>query len=186
MTIPGWLVEFLVTVRHAQLAQYSYVSTGLFGGVALGRILLVEPTHRYGERNMLLLYSMVALVLQIIFWQVRIAVVDAVMVTLMGFVLGPFFAAVGIWHVLNHIQDCSRMKTDFEIGNVRDDKAPTKVTPYFSARTYLRRCTSRWHGFPCYHWSYCPQSWCGGSATHPRRADRGYGRELGARTKGQE
>ena len=75
------------------LAKFSYVSTGLWGGVAFGRILLAEPTHRFGEKKMLLLYSLAALVLQVIFWQVRNAIVDSVMSTMMGFLLGPFFAA---------------------------------------------------------------------------------------------
>lgn len=93
ITVGGWLVEFLVTTRKGQLSSVGYVATGYYGGSALGRLILVEPTHRFGERPMLLIYSVLCLVLQIVFWQVKSVIADAVVVSLMGFLLGPFFAA---------------------------------------------------------------------------------------------
>jgi fucose permease len=93
ITAGGWLVEYLVKVRKGQLSNVGYVATGYYGGVALGRLVLVEPTHRFGERPMLLLYSILCLMLQVIFWQVRSVITDAVVVSLMGFLLGPYFAA---------------------------------------------------------------------------------------------
>ena len=88
------MVEYLVSVRKDKLSKVGYVSTGVYGGLALGRLLLAEPTYRFGERRMLLLYSFLCLVLQVVFWQVKELVASAVAVSLMGFLLGPFFATV--------------------------------------------------------------------------------------------
>lgn len=93
ITVGGWLVEYLVKARKGQLSSVGYAATGYYGGVALGRLALVEPTHRFGERPMLLIYSLICLVLQVIFWRVKSVIADSVVVSLMGFLLGPYFAA---------------------------------------------------------------------------------------------
>lgn len=93
-TSGGWIVEFLVKVRHGELSEMGYVPSGSYGGVFLGRLLLAEPTHRYGERRMLLLYAGICLVLQLIFWFVPNLISSIAMFSIMGFFLGPFFAAV--------------------------------------------------------------------------------------------
>lgn len=91
LTAGGWVVEFLVVVRDGRLSQVGYISSAYMGGTALGRFLLAEPTFRLGEKRMLLLYSVIALALQIVFWRVPNIVVNAVSVSFLGFVLGPFF-----------------------------------------------------------------------------------------------
>ncbi|KAE8449387.1 hypothetical protein EG329_008288 [Mollisiaceae sp. DMI_Dod_QoI] len=92
-TSGGWIVEFLVRVRHGELADMGYVPSGSYGGIFLGRLLLAEPTHRFGERRMLLLYAGICFVLQLVFWLVPDLVSSIVMFSIMGFFLGPFFAA---------------------------------------------------------------------------------------------
>ncbi|KAF2159064.1 hypothetical protein M409DRAFT_30484 [Zasmidium cellare ATCC 36951] len=92
ITAGGWVVEFLVVVRDGRLSRVGYISSAYNGGTALGRFLLAEPTFRLGERRMLLLYSVLAVALQVVFWQVPNIVVNAVSVSFLGFVLGPFFA----------------------------------------------------------------------------------------------
>lgn len=92
ITAGGWVVEFLVLVRDGRLSRVGYISSAYMGGTALGRILLAEPTFRLGEKRMLLLYSIIAIALQIVFWRVPNIVVNAVSVSFLGFVLGPFFA----------------------------------------------------------------------------------------------
>jgi fucose permease len=74
-----------------------YVPSGYYGGVSLGRILLAEPTHRFGEFRMLLLYSFLCFVMQLVFWLVPNLVSNAVAFSLMGFFLGPLFAAVRLF-----------------------------------------------------------------------------------------
>ncbi|KAK4500495.1 hypothetical protein PRZ48_008684 [Zasmidium cellare] len=92
ITAGGWVVEFLVVVRDGRLSRVGYISAAYNGGTALGRFLLAEPTFRLGEKRMLLVYSVLAVALQVVFWQVPNIVVNAVSVSFLGFVLGPFFA----------------------------------------------------------------------------------------------
>ncbi|RFU81655.1 mfs transporter [Trichoderma arundinaceum] len=68
LTAGGWVVEYLVNVRHGELSQMGYVPAGFNGGALLGRLLLAEPTHRFGERRMVLLYCLASIALQLIFW----------------------------------------------------------------------------------------------------------------------
>lgn len=68
LTASGWVVEYLVDVRHGDLKQMGYVPAGFNGGALLGRLLLAEPAHRFGERKMVLIYSLLALALQLVFW----------------------------------------------------------------------------------------------------------------------
>ena len=93
-TASGWVVEFLTTVRGGELSQMGYVPTGYYGGLLLGRLLLAEPTFRGGERRMLLVYSAICVALQLGFWLQPNIIASAVMLSLMGFFFGPFFATV--------------------------------------------------------------------------------------------
>ncbi|TVY23261.1 Bypass of stop codon protein [Lachnellula hyalina] len=95
-TSGGWVVEFLVRTRHGDLHKIGYVPSGFYGGLCLSRLILVEPTHRYGERRMLLLYSILSFAMQLVFWLVKDLATTIVMFSLMGFLMGPFFAAVGL------------------------------------------------------------------------------------------
>jgi fucose permease len=68
LTASGWVVEYLVDVRDGDLERVSYVPAGFSGGCLLGRLLLPEPTHRYGERLMGTGYLAVCLGVQLVFW----------------------------------------------------------------------------------------------------------------------
>jgi fucose permease len=92
----GWVVQYLVDVRHGMLSKMGYVPSGFAGGTTLGRLLLAEPTHRFGEMRMLLLYSVLCLVMQLVFWLVPNIISSAVAFSFMGFFLGPFFVAVSV------------------------------------------------------------------------------------------
>lgn len=77
------------------LSRAGYVPTGYFAGLFLGRLILPHPTHTLlgGEHYMLLLYSFILLILQLISWFVPSAIATATVLSLMGFFFGPFFAA---------------------------------------------------------------------------------------------
>ena len=81
-------------VRHGKLSQVGYTPAGLYGRVFLGRLLLAEPTHRFGERRMILLYSVVILGLQLIFWLVPNIIASATALSMRGFFFGPLFPIV--------------------------------------------------------------------------------------------
>lgn len=92
ITAGGWVVEYLHVVRDGPLSQVGYINAAFNGGMALGRILLAEPTYRLGEKRMLLIYGVLSLALQVVFWRVEIIAVGAVTISIMGFLLGPMFA----------------------------------------------------------------------------------------------
>ncbi|PNP55421.1 hypothetical protein THARTR1_04251 [Trichoderma harzianum] len=91
-TSGGWVVEYLTQHRHGQLSKVGYVPTGFWAGVVLGRTILAEPTFRFGEQRMILLYSLATLVLQLLFWLLPNLVASASAYALMGFFFGPYFA----------------------------------------------------------------------------------------------
>ena len=68
ITASGWVVQYLVDVRNGELSKMGYVPAGYSGGCLLGRILLPEPTHKYGERKMGFIYCVLCLGLQLLFW----------------------------------------------------------------------------------------------------------------------
>lgn len=71
-----------------------YVPTGWAGGVLLGRLLLAEPTFRFGEQRMILLYGVLSIGLQLVFWLAPNIIAGATALSIMGFFQGPFFATV--------------------------------------------------------------------------------------------
>lgn len=90
----GWVVEFLIRVRGGKASHVGYVASGFWGGLTLGRIFLADITHRLGERRMVMLYVLLSLVVQLIFWFVPNIITNAVMISLLGFFLGPLFPTV--------------------------------------------------------------------------------------------
>ncbi|KAK4173220.1 major facilitator superfamily domain-containing protein [Triangularia setosa] len=92
VTAGGWVVEYLVDVRNGDLSQMGYVPAGFSGGCLLGRLLLPDPTHKWGERRMVFLYCLLCLGFQLLFWLVPNIVAASVAVSFLGFFLGPLFA----------------------------------------------------------------------------------------------
>jgi len=94
ITVSGWVVEYLVQERSGSLSSMGYVPAALSGGGFLGRLLLAEPTHRFGERRMILLYIVICLALQLMFWLIPNLVAGVAAYVALGFFSGPFFATV--------------------------------------------------------------------------------------------
>lgn len=87
----GWVIEFLIEVRHSPPNVAGYVASGFWGGLMIGRILLADITHKLGDRRMVFIYILIGLGLQLVFWSVPDVAVDAVAISLLGFVIAPFF-----------------------------------------------------------------------------------------------
>ncbi|EPS40397.1 hypothetical protein H072_5800 [Dactylellina haptotyla CBS 200.50] len=88
----GWTVEFLVRIRGGDLSKMGYVPAGQNGGLFLGRLILAEPTKRWGERRMVLIWCILTLAFQLVFWLVPNIAVNIVAISFVGFFSGPFFA----------------------------------------------------------------------------------------------
>lgn len=92
ITASGWVVEYLIEARNGKLPEVGYVPAALAGGIFLGRLILAEPTFRFGERRMTLGYCVVMLCLQLIFWLVPNFISSTVSLCFLGFFYGPLFA----------------------------------------------------------------------------------------------
>ncbi|KAL0565193.1 hypothetical protein V5O48_016837 [Marasmius crinis-equi] len=92
-TIGGWMVTFMERERlDDPYAGYAgYVSSGFFGGLALGTIALLWFNSLVGERYAPLMYAVLALGLEIIVWLVPSFIGGAVAVSIIGFLLGPIY-----------------------------------------------------------------------------------------------
>ncbi|RGP69254.1 mfs transporter [Fusarium longipes] len=88
----GWVVEYLVAHRDGALDRVGYVPTGFWAGLFLGRLVLAEPTHRFGEQRSIMCLSLICLIFHLLFWLVANLVASAVAFSFMGFFFGPFFA----------------------------------------------------------------------------------------------
>ncbi|KAK0762929.1 hypothetical protein N5P37_004455 [Trichoderma harzianum] len=87
----GWVVTFMLRVRHASAYASGISGSGFWAGMALGRAVLGFVTERFGERLCLSIYLGICLGLQLLFWLVPQFVVSAVAVAFLGFFLGPMF-----------------------------------------------------------------------------------------------
>ncbi|KAI0694037.1 major facilitator superfamily domain-containing protein [Cytidiella melzeri] len=93
VTIGGWSVTYIINVRGGG-SNSGYISSGFFGGVALGRLALLWVTKMLGDRNAVFLYILIAIGLEAVVWRVPSLVGDAVAVSLVGFFLGPLYPIV--------------------------------------------------------------------------------------------
>ncbi|CAI4212348.1 unnamed protein product [Parascedosporium putredinis] len=93
VTVGGWVVEFLIRVRNGVPSKVGYVASGFWAGLFLGRILLADITNKLGERAMIFAYIIIGLILQLMFWFIPDIIANAVVVSILGFVIGPFYPA---------------------------------------------------------------------------------------------
>lgn len=80
----GWLVQFLVSIRHGQPSKVGYIASGFWTGFTLGRVVLADITHKLGERRMVFAYIALAMAMQLIFWFVPSIIANAVAVCFLG------------------------------------------------------------------------------------------------------
>ncbi|KAF4964518.1 hypothetical protein FSARC_7583 [Fusarium sarcochroum] len=92
LTASGWVVEYLVVVRDGNVNQMGFVPAGFSGGSLLGRLLLAEPTHRFGIRKMIFGFTIISIGLQLLFWLVPNIIAASIAISLLGFFMGPYFA----------------------------------------------------------------------------------------------
>ena len=72
VSVGGWVVTYMMRVRHGAPLASAIVSTGFWIGITLGRVFL-------------------GFVTPMLFWRISNFVVSAVMVAFLGFFMGPLF-----------------------------------------------------------------------------------------------
>jgi fucose permease len=95
VSIGGWVVTFMLRVRHGTPFASGLTSTGFWGGITVGRIVLGFVTARLfkTEKHAVATYLVASIVLQLLFWVIPNFDVSAVMVAFLGFFLAPLFPA---------------------------------------------------------------------------------------------
>ncbi|CAA7270200.1 unnamed protein product [Cyclocybe aegerita] len=88
VTIGGWIVTFIIEVREGGPSS-GYIASGFFGGLALGRVILLWVNKKIGERRVLFLYGILSIALEITVWFVPSLIQNAVAVSIVGVLLGP-------------------------------------------------------------------------------------------------
>ncbi|KAF8306093.1 MFS general substrate transporter [Clavulina sp. PMI_390] len=90
VTVGGWTVTFMQRTRGAGSGA-GYVSSGFFGGVAVGRMGLIWVNRKVGLQRVIYIYSLAAIALELTVWFVPSLYENAVAVAFVGVVIGPFY-----------------------------------------------------------------------------------------------
>lgn len=91
VSISGWVISFLITVRHGQPSRVGNVTAGFWGGITLGRFIFPPLAQRMGEK--VLTYGLIlgAIAFEIAVWRLKSIVGDSVFIALLGLLLGPIY-----------------------------------------------------------------------------------------------
>ncbi|KAG9017974.1 hypothetical protein FRB90_012799 [Tulasnella sp. 427] len=109
VAIGGWIVTFLINKRGGGPSA-GYVSSGFFGGLMLGRLLLLPVnqkarrkfrlkactfqtllSYQVGKQRVIYVYSALVIVLQFTVWFVPSLIENAIAVSFVGLFLGPIY-----------------------------------------------------------------------------------------------
>jgi fucose permease len=93
VTIGGWIVTYMIRVRHGGPSS-GYISTGFFGGLTMGRVVFIWVNNKIGERRAIFIYVFLAIGLELVVWLVPSLIGGAVAVSLIGVLLGPIYPIV--------------------------------------------------------------------------------------------
>ncbi|CAE7149286.1 unnamed protein product [Rhizoctonia solani] len=87
VTIGGWIVTFVIEERGGGPSA-GYISSGFFGGLMLGRVVLLWVNEKIGERRVVYVYTLLCIGLELVIWLVPNLIGNAVAVSIVGMLLG--------------------------------------------------------------------------------------------------
>ncbi|KAK0626182.1 major facilitator superfamily domain-containing protein [Immersiella caudata] len=93
VSLGGWIVTFMLRVRHAEPFIAGLSATFFWLGLTIGRVLLGFITGRIGEKLAITAYLLLSVALQVLYWVVPNFAASATFVAFLGFFLGPLFPA---------------------------------------------------------------------------------------------
>lgn len=94
VSLGGWIVTFMLRVRHAEAFLAGLTVTLFWLGLTIGRVVLGFITGRIGEKLAITIYLLFSVVLELLYWLVPNFIAAVIFVVLLGFFLGPLFPAV--------------------------------------------------------------------------------------------
>lgn len=98
VSISGWVISFLIDYRNGDISQVGYVTSGFWGGITLGRFVLVTPAHKLGDRLSITALIAGTAAFQFLVWFLPNVIGNAVAVAIIGFLLGPIYpCATGVF-----------------------------------------------------------------------------------------
>ncbi|KAI0656947.1 MFS general substrate transporter [Cubamyces menziesii] len=90
VTLGGWSVTYILDMRDGG-SSAGYIASGFFGGLMLGRVLLLWLNKKLGERRALFLYALLAILVEVTVWLVPSLIENAIAVSCVGLLLGPMY-----------------------------------------------------------------------------------------------
>ncbi|KAH8429393.1 MFS transporter [Aspergillus melleus] len=94
VSIGGWIVVFMTSVRQGSAFAGGMTETGFWLGITVGRFVLGFVSPRIGEKSSIAIYMILAIVLEVIFWLVPQFIVSALAVSFVGFFMGTIYPGV--------------------------------------------------------------------------------------------
>ncbi|KAF4982535.1 hypothetical protein FZEAL_1845, partial [Fusarium zealandicum] len=93
VSLGGWIVTFMLRVRHVKPFLAGVTVTLFWLGLTLGRVVLGFITARIGEKLAITIYLVLSIGLELVYWLVPSFVASIISVMFLGFFLGPLFPA---------------------------------------------------------------------------------------------
>ncbi|KZV98102.1 MFS general substrate transporter [Exidia glandulosa HHB12029] len=93
LTMGGWIVTFILRERNGGPSS-GYIASGFYGGLMLGRVILLPINEKIGEQRVIFIYAAIAAALDIVVWRVPNLIGDAVAASFIGLALGPMYPIV--------------------------------------------------------------------------------------------
>ncbi|KAK7457531.1 MFS transporter [Colletotrichum acutatum] len=90
-TVSGWVVTFMLRVRHTSTYASSICSSGFWAGMAVGRLALGAVTEKLTPKRAVIIYLALAPAIVVLFMIVQVLWVSVLSMALLGFVMGPLF-----------------------------------------------------------------------------------------------
>lgn len=91
VAISGWVISYLIHYRDGDPAHVGKVTSGFWGGITLGRMVLTPICRRLGLRYSVAGLILCAAAMQALVWAVPSIITDAVAESIVGFALGPAY-----------------------------------------------------------------------------------------------
>jgi len=92
-SIGGWIVSYMLQLRGGSTESAAWVASGLYLGLAVGRVTLPVLNLLVGERRIVLIYIVIACVFQAISWAVPSFIATAIATACVGFAVSTFYTA---------------------------------------------------------------------------------------------
>ncbi|CAJ2510688.1 Uu.00g063130.m01.CDS01 [Anthostomella pinea] len=89
VSLGGWIVTFMLDVRHALPFESGLTAVFFWLGLTIGRVTLGFATGRIGEKLAITVYLLLSVALQLLYWLIPNFIASAVFVAFEGFLLGP-------------------------------------------------------------------------------------------------